>query len=199
MADLFEYNHGNTPIDEAETLDLIPSLSTRDELNSFEFENIMDARRWALGRRSLNAARPIDEIYLRDLHRRMFNKVWRWAGVYRKTEKTIGVPPAHIQSDLGALLGDANYWVDHNTFVPLELVARFHHRLVSIHPFSNGNGRHSRLISDVIAAKYWSMSLNWGAGTGSHAEIRARYIEALRLADVGNLNPLISFVGSGKL
>jgi len=199
VSDLFSYDQSNTPIDPDEEAQLIPSLSTRAELNAFELTNILEARTWAMSPRRLRSINPADELFLRELHRRMFNKVWRWAGQYRTTMKTIGVEVHRVQSDIGALIADLRFWIENRTFPPIELAARLHHRLVVIHPFCNGNGRHSRLFADIVAQKYWNVQLGWGAGTGDHKSIRDRYIEALRSADQNNFGPIIDFAGSGQI
>jgi Fic-DOC domain mobile mystery protein B len=118
-----------------------------------ERQNILEAYAWALAPNHLRRRNPLSEHYVRDLHLRMFDQTWRWAGVYRTTEKNIGVPHHEIRERLGALIGDARYWVEHGTHPPDELAVRFHHRLVLIHPFANVNGRHARLIADVLAQR----------------------------------------------
>ena len=148
---LFTTGDGNTPLSPDEQADLIPNLSTRDELNEWERTNILVAYDWALNPRTLRRNDPMTEPYLRDLHHRMFDQTWKWAGRYRTTEKNIGIPHYQIREALAALLGDARYWLEHRTFPPDEIAIRFHHRLVFIHPFANGNGRHGRLMADVLA------------------------------------------------
>jgi Fic-DOC domain mobile mystery protein B len=124
----------------------------------------------------------------------MFNKTWKWAGRYRLTEKNIGVPFYQIQERLKALLDDAQYWLDNKTYSLDELAIRFHHRLVSIHPFPNGNGRHARLMTDLIVVKEKSPRFNWGnKNIVSAGAARVNYINALKKADDGDIRPLIEF------
>jgi len=202
MSDVVGVNDapGNTPIDPDELVQLIPSLATKQELDEWERKNIIDARTWALSPRTVGSRDPFVEPYLRELHRRMFDQTWKWAGKYRKTEKNIGCTVPEIANRLGALLGDARYWAEHDTYPPDEIAVRFHHRLVgTIHPFPNGNGRHARLHADVIAVKLGRAEFTWGrndlVGAGP---ARARYLDALRAldADDRNVKPLLEFARS---
>jgi Fic-DOC domain mobile mystery protein B len=188
---------GNTPLSPDEQADLIPNLATKEELNEFERANILVAYDWALALRNIRRQDPLTEPYLRDLHRRMFNETWRWAGLYRATEKNIGIPHFQIRESLGVLLGDARYWLEHKTFLPDEIAIRLHHRLVSIHPFANGNGRHGRLMADVLAKKQNMPVFTWGgADIVQQGDFRRRYIEALRAADKNDIGPLLAFARS---
>jgi Fic-DOC domain mobile mystery protein B len=152
MTTLPTTSDGNTPLSLEELADLIPDLATKEELNEWERENILLAREWALGDRTSAVDMASDE-YVRKLHGKMFDQTWKWAGEYRRTEKNIGVPFHEIRERLMALFGDVRYWIENNTYSPDEIAVRFHHRLVLIHPFPNGNGRHARLIADVLAMK----------------------------------------------
>jgi len=129
----------------------------------------------------------------------MFDQTWRWAGQYRRTEKNIGCAVAFIVERIGALIGDARYWVEHDTYPTDEIAIRFHHRLVgTIHPFPNGNGRHARLHSDVISVKLGGSEFTWGRNdvAGSARLARDSYLTALKAADVGNIEPLLRFARS---
>jgi Fic-DOC domain mobile mystery protein B len=194
---LFAFNEGNTTLTPDEEADLIPNLATRDELNEWERQNILEADGWALKSRNAGRLGFLAEAYLRELHRRMFDQTWKWAGHYRLTEKNIGIPFSQIQDSLGALLGDVRYWIDNGTFAPDEIATRFHHRLVFIHPFANGNGRHARLMSDVLAMRQGRPVFTWGgAALVPVCELRSRYIEALRAADENDIEPLLGFARS---
>jgi Fic-DOC domain mobile mystery protein B len=127
----------------------------------------------------------------------MFDQTWRWAGQYRSTEKNIGIPHYQIREALPALLGDVRYWVEHRTFEPDELAVRFHHRLVLIHPFANGNGRHARLMADVFLRRQDRPGFTWGGADMVRAgDFRRRYIDALRAADRNDIQPLVVFARS---
>jgi len=194
---LFAAGDGNTPLSPDEEADLIPNLSTRDELNEWERANILVAYDWALSPRTLRRNDPMTEAYLRDLHHRMFDQTWKWAGVYRTTEKNIGIPHYQIRESLAALLGDARCWLEHRTFSPDEIAIRFHHRLVFIHPFANGNGRHGRLMADVLARNQQMPVFTWGgADIVRHGDFRRSYIDALRAADKNEIGPLLAFARS---
>jgi Fic-DOC domain mobile mystery protein B len=194
---VFTTGDGNTPLSPEEQTDLIPNLGTKDELNEWERTNILGAYDWALSSRNLRRQDPLTEPYLRDLHYRMFDQTWKWAGVYRTTEKNIGIPHYQIREALGALLGDTRYWLEHQTFPPDELAIRFHHRLVSIHPFANGNGRHARLMADVLARTQDKPVFTWGgADIVQQGDFRRRYIDALQAADKHDIAPLLAFARS---
>ena len=199
MTDIFHTHLGDTPLSENEKLDLIPSLSTQRELNEFEFLNIRAGAEWASSPRRFAKAEITNASYLFELHRRMFNATWRWAGRVRTSEKTIGVIPARIQPDLAVLLGDVNFWIEHETYSPDEIPVRFHHRLVFIHLFPNGNGRHSRLVADLLARKLGRPSFSWGRGTDAPETIRKLYLAALRAADNQDYAALFSLSRAGSL
>lgn len=193
------YPNGATPLDPDELKDLIPSdIATQEQLNFSEQSNIIEARHWALSRKN---NKVLSEEFLRKLHHRMFCLVWRWAGNYRKTEKNLGVSWSLILEEIGKLFLDTSYWIDHQVYSWEELGARFHHRLVSIHPFPNGNGRHARLMTDVLFFNYEQKPFTWGQkerdeNFKSGTEIRKSYIQSLRNADQNFYEDLIKFVRS---
>jgi Fic-DOC domain mobile mystery protein B len=139
----------------------------------------------------------LDERYLRQLHRGMFRDVWKWAGALRKTPRNIGVEPWKIAEDLQRLIGDTQYWIEQKIFAPDEIAARFHHRLVWIHPFPNGNGRHARLATDLLLVALGRPRFSWGLTSLADAnETRALYVAALRAADAHDIGLLLEFVHS---
>ena len=196
MTTLPTTSDGNTPLSPDELSDLIPSLATKEELNEWERENILFAREWAATDRTSPLGMASDE-YVRKLHAKMFDQTWKWAGEYRHTEKNIGVPFHEIRERLMASLGDVRYWIEHRTYSPDEIAVRFHHRLVFIHPFPNGNGRHARLLADRLVMKLGRPALTWGsANLVKQGEARAKYLEAVRAADNGDMQPLLKFARS---
>jgi Fic-DOC domain mobile mystery protein B len=189
---------GTTPLSEDESDGLIPDLQTRRELNAWEQANILKAEVWAFGRRRhIILANILTRDFVVDLHGWMFDETWTSAGQFRRSDKNIGVAWETILPALQNLLDDASYWIANKTYPPDEILARFHHRLVSIHPFPNGNGRHARLMTDVLA---WNIGLDrptWGLGDLSIAgHTRVLYLNALKQADRGNMRPLITFLRS---
>lgn len=187
---------GNTPLSPEELADLIPNLATKEELNEFERENILQAREWVMAARATRR-RIVSEEHVRLLHSRMFGQTWKWAGQYRKTERNLGVRAHEIPEKLAVLLGDVRYWIDNDTYTPDEIAVRFHHRLVAIHPFPNGNGRHARLIADALVMKLGRPTLTWGnADLSTHGDARARYLQALRAADEHDYQLLLAFARS---
>ena len=188
---------GQTPLDPDEADQLIPSwISTREDLDSAEQENIAKAVEWTLGAK-LSASEILDESFLRRLHDRMFGEVWRWAGLYRTSARNIGVDAWRITDEIGVLLADARYWVEHTTYAHDELAIRFHHRLVSIHPFPNGNGRHGRLVADLLVHSLGAEAFTWAIGRDDSPEaVRAEYIAAILAADAGDIEQLLVFARS---
>jgi Fic-DOC domain mobile mystery protein B len=190
---------GNTSLDADEQAQLIPDLASKAELNEWERQNILEAYKWALSSRVLKREDPLIEPYIRELHKRMFGQTWKWAGKYRTSNKNLGTPFHEILNRIAALLGDAHYWIEHQTFDADEIAIRFHHRLVWIHPFPNGNGRHARLLSDVLAVKNGRDQFTWGSkelvGAGP---ARAEYIRCLQAADADNedIQGLVTFARS---
>jgi Fic-DOC domain mobile mystery protein B len=196
MTTLASTSDGNTPLSPEELADLIPNLATKEELNEWERENILRGREWAIGDRTAAADLASDD-YVRKLHAKMFDQTWKWAGGYRRTEKNLGVPVHEIRDRLMALFGDARYWIANKTYPPDEIAVRFHHRLVLIHPFPNGNGRHARLIAEVIAVKLGRSQFTWGsANLVKDGEVRTTYLEAIRTADNGDIQALLNFARS---
>ena len=185
---------GATPLDPNESEGLIPThVTTREELNRLEQENIVDAMQW------LETARLrdiLDESFIRKLHQRMFGRVWEWAGRFRASNKNIGVPRERIGVELRNLCEDSKAQIEHASYPADEIAYRFHHRLVCIHPFPNGNGRHARLITDLLLKKILQRPpFTWGGTSGMpEGDTRTAYLDALRAADRGDFNRLSEFV-----
>jgi len=191
----FDYKDGQTPLDEQEKEGLkIKSITTQGELDEFEQLNIEKAVEWTI-RTKLKPENILTEKFIKDLHKRMYNDVWKWAGEFRKTEKNIGIPWTQIGIELKNLLDDTKYWIENKTFSPKEIAIRFKHRIVSIHCFPNGNGRHSRMMADIIIESIFKEEIfSWHQSNMVKAnETRKEYIEALKKADNGNIEPLINF------
>jgi Fic-DOC domain mobile mystery protein B len=184
----------NTPLSPEEQADLIPSLATREDLNEWERDNILQGSQWALSERQISRLDPTKEPYIRELHTRMFDQTWKWAGTYRKTDKNLGVPVDEIRESLAQLLINAAYWLEHKSYDVDECAVRFHYELVVVHPFPNGNGRHARLIADVVAVKCGRPQFSWGGKElTAPGEARNEYLSALRKADQGALAQLLRF------
>jgi Fic-DOC domain mobile mystery protein B len=194
MTDPLDADDHATPLTPEEREALIPThITLRSELNELEQQNIGAADRWAFSRRHV----VLRERFLRSLHRRMFNQVWRWAGTYRASERNLGVAHYKIETEVRQIIDDAHYWVEHGSYAPDELAVRFHHRLVVVHPFPNGNGRWSRLAADVLIVQQGGSRFTWGrADLQAAGDVRKRYIDALHAADEHDLGPLIKFARS---
>lgn len=192
---LFSPEHPNETLldpDERRQL-LLPHIATRAQLNEAEQENIADATAWAFARRR----DVLKESFLLSLHKRMLGQVWRWAGTIRNSDRNIGMAFHQIRPQLRLLIEDAGYWLENGTFPPDEIAVRFHHRLVLIHPFPNGNGRHGRLAADLLAVRLGQSRFTWGrVNLVEPEETRRRYIAALRAADAHDIRPLLDFARS---
>jgi Fic-DOC domain mobile mystery protein B len=193
MAVKFEYAPGATPIDAHEAVGLIPShLTLQRELNEYEEANILQAVEWLFGRRRGD---PLDQRFIHTVHRRMFDQTWKWAGRARRSDTNIGVRWYEIPVHLNQMLGDVRVQIEHKAFQVAEIAARYHHRLVAIHVFPNGNGRHARLMADLLLTDLAGRRFEWGRESLTSAgEVRARYIAALRAADGGDSQPLLDFL-----
>lgn len=190
-----EYNNGQTELEEQEKEGLkIKTITSHKELDEYEQLSIERAVEWLITKK-FNANQVLSEDFIKSLHRRMYNDVWKWAGHFRKSEKTIGIKWIKIGIELKVLLDDTRYWIEHNSYPPDEIALRFKHRLVSIHCFPNGNGRHSRLIADVLIEKILGCPrFSWGNyNLEAATDTRKNYINALRAADQNNIDPLLVF------
>lgn len=189
-----DYPPGATPLDADESAGLIPGhITTQGELNEWEQLNILHGEAWARSQRK----EILDEDFLRRLHKQMFGETWRWAGQFRKSDKNIGVDWLKIGIEMRKLLDDVRYQVEHGSFPADEIAVRFHHRLVAIHPFSNGNGRHARLMADLLAERMGHPRFTWGSyNLVDASESRWRYIAALQAADARDYAPLLAFARS---
>ena len=183
---------GEDPLSGEERARLLPSLSTREQLDEVERLGIHAARVWAMRPNVLGRADLLTEDFVRGLHRRMFGAIWRGAGQYRTTGRDPGWEVGRIPEGVRMFLDDAEGWLRFSTYPAHEAAVRLHHRLVSMHPWSNGNGRHARLMADIVVAAQGEAPLTWGARAGP-GSARERYLGAIRSADGGDLVPLLDF------
>lgn len=187
------YPPGSTPLNADELAGLIPShISTQGQLNEWEHHNIVEGQQWAFSR----SRKDLLTIgFMQTLHEWLFGNTWQWAGSIRTTEKNIGVAPEQIAVQLLNLCEDVKTQLEKASYSLDEIAARFHHRLVSIHPFPNGNGRFSRVMSDLLLVENGGTPFTWGDGDLiGDGDVRRRYIAALREADARNYQPLFEFL-----
>lgn len=186
---------GTTPLEDEDVEGLIPTyVATRGDLNLVEHTNIAKASAWLFRGRAIPTEALLVSEFADGLHRRMFDDVWRWAGARRTRETNIGVDPAQIVVAMKDLFEDAHYWHSNETFAPSERAVRIHHRLVSIHPYRNGNGRHARMMADGYLHSIGETPLSWGGNVlETDGELRRDYIQALRTADAGDIEALLAF------
>ena len=190
-----DYKDGQTPLDEQEKEGLkIKSITTQGELDEFEQMNIEKAVEWTI-HTNLKLEKILTEKFVKDLHKKMYGDVWKWAGEFRRSEKNIGIKWTQIGIELKRLLDDTKYWVENKTYSPEEIAIRFKHRIVAIHCFPNGNGRHSRMMADIIMESIFKKEIfTWHQSNKVKADnTRKKYINALRKADNGDIKPLIEF------
>ena len=194
MSGAFDEPDHATPLSPEERTGLkLAHITLREQLNEAEQQNIALAISWA-GSRNHN---PVREPFGRGLHRRMFGEVWTWAGEYRTSNKNLGAEHGMIVPRLYEVFENIDYWVNHQTFPPDEIAIRFHHGLVVVHPFANGNGRWSRLMGDILATRLGETPFTWAGGDlADPSMVRAQYIAALQAADGHDFAPLIGFARS---
>ncbi|WP_127076658.1 mobile mystery protein B [Rhodomicrobium lacus] len=199
MTGVMDYPEGATPLDPDEMQGLkYRHITTRGELDELEQVNIESGLLWLSRQRQKDL---LTDDFAITLHKKLFGDVWKWAGTFRRTGKNIGIDPRHIGVELRMLLQDARYWADNGTFDPVEAAVRLHHRMVFIHPFPNGNGRHARIMADaVLTHVYGERPIDWSGGSDLQRmnARRLSYIAALRAADRGDLEPLLAFAGYGE-
>lgn len=198
VTDLFQEPEDATPLEPEEREGLLQSWIThRSDLNEAEQENIIKGAAWARGGRGRKPANLRNIGFALALHKRMFGEVWKWAGTFRRTSRNIGVDAYRIPIETAALFDNVRYWIEHETYPPDEIAVRLHHQLVAIHPFPNGNGRHSRLMADLLIEALGGEPFSWGGGTlADTRELRTRYIAVLKAADDHNIEPLLTFARS---
>lgn len=196
VAIAFNYEPGQTPLDPDEAAQLVPAhITTQGALNEWEATNILEAVQWLAGSRIQDV---LSEEFCRVLHRRMLGDTWRWAGTFRTSDKNIGCDWRQVPTRLHQLLKNTRYWLNEKTFAVDEAAVRFHHQLVLVHAFPNGNGRHARLMTDQLLSQVGAARFSWG-GSGdlvATGAARARYLTALRTADDGDIAPLLAFARS---
>jgi Fic-DOC domain mobile mystery protein B len=193
----FVYAAGQTPLNPDEAGGLKPQhITTHAQLNEWEQHNIVAGQRW--GFRAARRRKVLEEAFIRELHKRMFDQTWVWAGTFRTTDKTIGRPWEQIGMRLNQLLANVEWQIANQAGAPDAIAVQFHRELVWIHPFPNGNGRHARLATDILIEQLGNKRFSWGANADLVAQgnTRTRYIEALRAADQGNYQPLLHFARS---
>jgi len=190
----FNYPIGSIPLEHDELAGLIPGhITTQEELNAWEEKNILIAQEWAFKQKDV-----LNPDFIKKLHHRMFDKTWHWAGTFRTSEKNIGVHWTQISTKIKDLCDDINYQIEHSVYPLDEIAVRFHHRLVWIHAFANGNGRHARLMADLLITRLGNARFSWGMHQDltKATAIRTQYIESLQLADRGDYSKLLIFARS---
>jgi Fic-DOC domain mobile mystery protein B len=198
MTDLFQEPDDATPLDPGQRDALLQTwITDRSDLNEAEQENIVKGAVWARRQRGVKALDLLNDEYAKTLHKQMFGEVWKWAGAYRHHEIDLGIAPHRIAADMPNMFDDARYWVENNTYPPDEIAVRLHHRLTQIHPFTNGNGRHARMMVDLLIERLGGKPFSWGGGSlADVGTLRTKYVDALKGADGHDIGTLLAFVRS---
>jgi Fic-DOC domain mobile mystery protein B len=188
-----EYPAGATPLDPDDAAGLIPGhITTQGQLNEWEYANVIRGEEWAFGTKQKNI---LSIEFIQTLHQKMFGDTWKWAGAIRTKEThPVGIAPERIRPELKTLLEDVEAQIKDGTWGIEEIAVRFHHRMVYIHPFPNGNGRFSRTITDLMLVQSGKDRFAWGADLDREGEARERYIAALRAADARDYSPLVALL-----
>ncbi len=184
-----------TDLTPEERVGLIPTwIVTRDDLNRAERANIAKGLRWAR-RARFDVLAPDD---LMTLHKQMYGDVWRWAGQPRQSQTNIGRADWWaLREHLHQITGDVAAQVAAAARDPAEIAIDFHWRVVALHVFPNGNGRHARLAADLLAERLGRPVFSWGQNDLIPiGDVRANYVAALKAADAGDLGPLLAFARS---
>ena len=189
----FNDRKGNTVLSNSELRGLLLNhITVMRELDEAEQVNINEGLLWLATQKNKDF---LDEMFMKKLHKKLFGKVWKWAGKYRKSEKNIGIDAYKVPTEMMKLIEDVNYWVENNSYEVSELIARFHHRLVWVHPFPNGNGRFSRIFTNYLCKRYKLKMPEWQGHLNPHLR-RKLYIKALQQADQKKFHPLMSFLSA---
>lgn len=193
--ELLRNTFGTTLLDPNEIDGLLPEhITTQNELNEWEQSNILEAKLW-LNNKRITTQEILGQLFIRNLHRKMFGKTWGWAGEFRKSNKNIGCEWFVVSTSLKQLFDDIFFQILHETYSLDEIATRFHHRVVYIHPFPNGNGRLARIVTDLLLVSHKHKAFSWGKNSPhSKEDIRKQYITALKAADKSDYSLLINFV-----
>ena len=189
---------GSTPLDHDQVIGIrFSHLTTMGELDEIEDLNIQKGMEW------LNRQKGDDYLsteFLCKLHERLFGDVWKWAGKFRTSEVNISkYRPYDIGPQLKNFFEDIKLWIEGGSMSWDEISAEAHHRLVTIHPFPNGNGRTTRIYTEYLQKRNQQPVSSWGASLAHDSKARRDlYIQSLRNADKGNFEALIAFMREKK-
>jgi Fic-DOC domain mobile mystery protein B len=185
---------GSTPLDHDQIKGIrFAHLTTMGELDELEDENIQRGLEW------LNHQKTKDYLsieFLCKLHEKLFGEVWKWAGKFRTVEVNISKYRHHdVRPQLHNFFEDIKLWISGGKMSWDEISAEMHHRLVTIHPFPNGNGRTTRIFTEYVQKRNQQQVTSWGSTRKiDQKKRRDDYIKALRLADIGDFRALIDFM-----
>ena len=198
-----EPGYGETPIPGDELAALVPHVIdtlaapiTRADIYDLESAVLQDVTETQLAA-ALDGSLTLDDLlndyFLRDLHTQLYGDIWMWAGRWRQYEVNIGVAPEHIAVELRSAMGNIGYrWERAADWTPRELGVAVHAEAVRVHPFTDGNGRTTRLLADLVfiaAQDPAELQYDWNID-------KRGYIEHLREFDRHrNVADLAAFIG----
>lgn len=158
--------------------------------------------------------RDLNEADIRSLHKLVLGKEYRADAITPEgnpTKKLIKVgqyksQPNHVKTSTGEihyyaspeetpakmkeLLEWYNSAVSSKVVNPIVLASLFHHKFVAIHPFDDGNGRMTRILTNFILLKYdYPVSV-------IKQENKLEYYACLSQADRGELIPIVEFISA---
>jgi len=168
------------------------------ELDELEDLNIQKGLEWLNRQKDPNY---LSTEFICKLHEKLFGDVWKWAGKYRTAEVNISKYRYYdVAPQLKNLFEDAKLWIQHGKMSWEEISEEMHKRLVTIHPFTNGNGQTTRIYVEYVQKRNNQGIPRWMASMShSPAKRRDKYIQALRSADKGDFGPLIEFMKEKKV
>ncbi len=165
---------------------------TLQDIYFYEAKNITKAILKYLSAKPSKKLAPFSYEWFLTLHKEMFGEVWDWAGRLRQVELSIGVKAYLVPMELKKLVDDLEFWDKNKSFSTVEISARLHHRAVQIHSFKNGNGRWSRMLANIYLKQNGLSPTKWNEDLlAKENPKRDEYIEALKLADMGDYSRLI--------
>ncbi len=153
--------YGETPVDDDEAQALTPEILEQlgqsvSKADIFAIEQAIEAEVTAntvvkIIEGDLGLSDLLADFFIRDLHRQLYGDIWTWAGKYRQRELNIGIAPESIAAELRTSLQNMLYRFEHTAdWDARQFGIAVHAETVRIHPFTDGNGRTTRLLANLI-------------------------------------------------
>ena len=186
------YYPGQAQLDHEELAGLkLQGIKDLTEVIPYETKNILKASTWA-EKNLFGPEKIFTELFIKEIHKRMFGDVWDWAGKYRLGNKTMGVDFKLIRQELKQLFSNTMFWIENENYQPDEIAIRFMHRLMQIQCFPGGNARHARLMADIVIEHVLNGDIfTWGKTLNNAELAREKFLDALKKADKGKMDELL--------